>query len=49
VTVFGGVVDPKQLHFPFNRMPKTDARDWSEIAAWANEVALRAADYAEPV
>jgi menaquinone-dependent protoporphyrinogen oxidase len=49
VTVFGGVVDPEQLHFPFNRMPKTDARDWSEITAWANEVALRAADYAEPV
>ena len=51
VTVFGGEVDPEKLHFPFNRMPKTDARDWSEITAWANEVALRFADYAhaEPV
>jgi menaquinone-dependent protoporphyrinogen oxidase len=41
VTVFGGVVDPKQLHFPLNRMPKTDARDWSAIEAWAGDVALR--------
>lgn len=51
VTVFGGEVDPEKLHFPFNRMPKSDARNWSEIAAWANEVALRIADYAhaEPV
>jgi menaquinone-dependent protoporphyrinogen oxidase len=46
VTVFGGVVDPKKLHFPFNRMPATDARDSSEIAAWAGEVALQFADYA---
>jgi menaquinone-dependent protoporphyrinogen oxidase len=51
VTIFGGEVDPEKLHFPFNRMPKTDARDWSEIAAWTNEVASQFADYAhaEPV
>jgi menaquinone-dependent protoporphyrinogen oxidase len=51
VTVFGGVVDPKKLHFPFNRMPATDARDSSEIEAWANEVAVRFTAYAfaEPV
>ena len=51
VTVFGGVVDPKQLHFPLNRMPKTDARDWSEIQAWAGDVAHRFSTpvHAEPV
>lgn len=48
VTVFGGEVDPAKLRFPFNRMPKSDARDWSEITAWAQEVALRFADYAHP-
>ena len=41
VTVFGGVVDPKKLRFPFSRMPATDARDSSQIAAWAREAALR--------
>ena len=46
VTVFGGAVDPTKLHFPFSRMPKSDARDWSEIEGWANDVALRFADYA---
>ena len=41
VEVFGGAVDPAKLHFPLNRMPKTDARDWSEIEAWAEEVTGR--------
>jgi menaquinone-dependent protoporphyrinogen oxidase len=35
VTIFGGVIDPERLHFPFNRLPKTDLRDWKEIHAWA--------------
>ena len=39
VSVFGGVVDPARLHFPFNRMPPSDARDWDAIDAWADEVA----------
>ena len=39
VAVFGGVVDPAKLRFPFNRMPASDARDWDAIAAWADEVA----------
>jgi menaquinone-dependent protoporphyrinogen oxidase len=39
VTVFGGVVDPARLRFPFSRMPPSDARDWDAIAAWADEVA----------
>jgi menaquinone-dependent protoporphyrinogen oxidase len=38
VAVFGGVIDPRSLRFPFNRLPASDARDWSEIRAWATEV-----------
>ena len=39
VSIFGGVIDPARLRFPFNRMPPTDARDWDAITAWADEVA----------
>jgi menaquinone-dependent protoporphyrinogen oxidase len=39
VTVFGGVIDPRRLRFPFSRMPASDARDWDAIGAWADEVA----------
>jgi menaquinone-dependent protoporphyrinogen oxidase len=39
VAVFGGVIDPAKLRFPFDRMPASDARDWDAIAAWADEVA----------
>jgi menaquinone-dependent protoporphyrinogen oxidase len=39
VAVFGGVIDPEKLRFPFNRLPASDARDWRAIAAWADEVA----------
>ena len=39
IAVFGGVVDPAKLHFPLNRLPASDARDWDAIAAWADEVA----------
>jgi menaquinone-dependent protoporphyrinogen oxidase len=39
VAVFGGVVDPAKLRFPFSHMPATDARDWERIRAWADEVA----------
>jgi menaquinone-dependent protoporphyrinogen oxidase len=39
VAIFGGVVDPRKLRFPFNRMPATDARDWDAIRAWAQDVA----------
>jgi menaquinone-dependent protoporphyrinogen oxidase len=34
VAVFGGKVDPAQLHFPFSKMPAGDIRDWDAIAAW---------------
>ena len=36
--IFGGVVKPEELHFPFSKMPETDARDWDAIDAWAREV-----------
>jgi hypothetical protein len=39
VAIFGGVVDPARFRFPLNRMPASDARDWSAIVAWAGEVA----------
>jgi menaquinone-dependent protoporphyrinogen oxidase len=39
VAVFGGVIDPHALRFPFNRLPASDARDWSAIRAWAAELA----------
>jgi len=39
VTIFGGVVHPAELPFPFRKMPETDARDWDAIEAWGKEVA----------
>ena len=48
VTIFGGVVDPEQLRFPFSRMAPSDARDWDAIAAWADEVADRVSRTAVP-
>jgi menaquinone-dependent protoporphyrinogen oxidase len=39
VAIFGGVVDPAKLRFPFSRMPASDARDWDAIRAWAASVA----------
>jgi menaquinone-dependent protoporphyrinogen oxidase len=49
VAVFGGVVDPSKLHFPFSRMPASDARDWPAIEAWAIEVgALEARPMSAP-
>ena len=37
--IFGGVVDPTKLRFPFNRMPASDARDWAAIDEWADVAA----------
>jgi menaquinone-dependent protoporphyrinogen oxidase len=37
--IFGGVVDPAQLHFPFSRMKASDARDWRAIDGWSDAVA----------
>ena len=33
--IFGGVIEPAKLRFPFNHMPETDARDWPAIEQWA--------------
>jgi menaquinone-dependent protoporphyrinogen oxidase len=41
ITVFGGVIDPAQLHFPFNRLPASDARDWEVIQGFADSFASR--------
>ena len=38
VEVFGGVIDPAKLRFPFNRMPEGDARDWDAIRAWSRSL-----------
>ena len=34
VKLFGGAIDPAQLHFPFSHMPAADVRDWTTIRAW---------------
>jgi menaquinone-dependent protoporphyrinogen IX oxidase len=39
VGVFGGVIDPRKLRFPFNHVPASDARDWAAIRAWAADAA----------
>jgi menaquinone-dependent protoporphyrinogen oxidase len=39
VGVFGGVVNPRVLRFPLNRIPASDARDWPDIRRWASELA----------
>jgi menaquinone-dependent protoporphyrinogen IX oxidase len=39
--VFGGVVDPRRLRFPFSHLEASDARDWQHIRQWAAELAER--------
>ena len=39
IAIFGGVIDPAKLHFPFSRLPATDARDWHEIRMFAESFA----------
>jgi menaquinone-dependent protoporphyrinogen oxidase len=33
--IFGGVIDPEKLSFPFSHMPAGDHRDWDEIRDFA--------------
>jgi menaquinone-dependent protoporphyrinogen oxidase len=39
VAIFGGVLEPAKLRFPFSRMPAVDARDPDAIRAWAERFA----------
>jgi menaquinone-dependent protoporphyrinogen oxidase len=39
IAIFGGVIEPEHLRFPFNRMPQADARDPDAIRAWAHGIA----------
>jgi menaquinone-dependent protoporphyrinogen oxidase len=41
IAIFGGVIEPAKLHFPFNRLPPSDARDWDVIRAFAARFAER--------
>jgi menaquinone-dependent protoporphyrinogen oxidase len=45
VRIFGGVIDPGSLRFPFTHMDAADARDWDAIGAWAERLA---AQFSEP-
>ena len=36
--IFGGVIVPERLRFPFNRMPAGDHRDWDEIRRFAHSL-----------
>lgn len=38
IAIFGGVIDPAKLHFPFSRLEPSDARDWDAIQAFADVV-----------
>ena len=49
VAIFGGVVDPTKLRFPFNRLPATDARDWDAIRQFAEQAGRLFARTAEVV
>lgn len=49
VAIFGGVVDPSKLRFPFKHMPASDARDWDAIRAWSRAVSALFANEADNV
>lgn len=41
--IFGGVIVPEKMSFPYNRMPAGDHRDWDEIRRFAVSLPLGAA------
>jgi menaquinone-dependent protoporphyrinogen oxidase len=47
VAIFGGVINPRSLRFPFSRMPASDARDWAAIRAWPAGL-VETFDYGKP-
>jgi menaquinone-dependent protoporphyrinogen oxidase len=40
--IFGGVIDPEKMSFPFSHMPEGDYRDWDEIRAFALALPVKA-------
>ena len=40
VAIFGGVIDPEKMSFPFSHMPAGDHRDWDEIRGFALSLPL---------
>jgi menaquinone-dependent protoporphyrinogen oxidase len=38
IAIFGGVIDPAGLRFPFALLPDSDARDWAAIEDWARSL-----------
>jgi menaquinone-dependent protoporphyrinogen oxidase len=40
--IFGGVIDPERMPFPFNRMPAGDHRNWDEIRRFASSLPVEA-------
>jgi menaquinone-dependent protoporphyrinogen IX oxidase len=41
--IFGGVIVPEKMPFPYNRMPAGDHRDWDEIRRFAASLPIRTA------
>ena len=39
--IFGGVIVPEKMSFPYNRMPAGDHRDWDEIRRFAASLPVR--------
>jgi menaquinone-dependent protoporphyrinogen oxidase len=48
VAIFGGVIQPEKLHFPFNKIAASDARDWDAIRDWARALAPLLVEAAVP-
>lgn len=43
IAIFGGVIDPAKLLFPFNHLAAVDARDWKAIGEFAAQFGARLA------
>jgi menaquinone-dependent protoporphyrinogen oxidase len=43
IGIFGGVIDPATLRFPFNHLAAVDARDWKAIGDFAAQFGARLA------
>ncbi len=45
IEMFGGVLSPTRLHFPFNHLKASDARNWSNIIDFADTLAEQATEH----